>query len=83
MTRVFRINHMDLPRCFTKEQWRMWRKAARHPSLKESVHHCTDCTPEHQAAMTAKALCDNPFGAATRDKDGFVQITPPPQKETP
>lgn len=81
MTRVHLIDPLR-PRCFDREQWAMWREAAMNRLLYERVHHCTDCTPEHQAAMTARALCDNPLGEATRDKDGFIQITPP-QKETP
>ena len=82
MTRTQRNDNAPQPRCFTAAQWLVWRTAAKHYLCGAMVHHCTDCTPEHQAAMTAQQLCDNPHGEATRDKDGFIQITPP-TKEKP
>jgi hypothetical protein len=64
-----------VPACATKEQYLLWREAARQYSPAPKVGFCEDCTAQYQAAMIEQNRCENVHVWFTTDDDGFEHGT--------
>jgi hypothetical protein len=64
-----------VPKCSTKEQYLLWREAARQYSPAPKVGFCEDCTAQYQAAMIEQGRCQNTHVWFTTDDDGFEHGT--------
>lgn len=49
-----------IPRCFTVQQWREWRDAARLMRPNSRNGYCEDCTPTYQVRMVQLKRCEYP-----------------------
>ncbi len=62
----------DVPKCFDRESYRLWHKAARDASP-GALGPCTDCTPARKMLMKEQGRCERPEIKFRYDDDGFIE----------